>query len=177
MKIVLSVLPIFLLFGCAVQVKTYQNPEADFSNAKTWCWMQGCEITYLGPEYYNDPQVIDEIAGAIAWNMNDKGYVQSDDKSDMVLNFYIRLEQDSSEVSEPFYGTYQDEREWLTMLYPEYQQFLKGSLVIDVLDRKTSTLLWTSNSIKYLEINPTFDQKSIWSGVGKAMRKLPSRNE
>ena len=177
MKSILHILPIFLLLSCAVQVKTFQNPQANFSEYQTWCWMQGCEVVYQGPEYYNDPRVIDEIAGAIAWNMNDKGYTQGDDKSDMVLNFYIILEQDSSEVSSPFYGTYQGEREWLTMLYPEYQQFLKGSLVIDVLSRKTSELVWTSSSVRYLEINPTFDQKSIWTGIGKAMKKLPKQTD
>lgn len=177
MKSILKTLPFFLLLSCAVQVKTYQNPEADFTKLETWCWMQGCEVTYQGPEYYNDPRVIDEIAGAIAWNMNDKGYLQSDDQSDMVLNFYVIMEQDSNEVSTPFYDTYQDEREWLTVLYPEYQQFLKGSLVIDVLNRRTSELIWTTNARKYIEINPSFDQKSIWSGVGKAMKKMPARKE
>lgn len=165
-----------ILSSCAVQVKTYQKPNTNLAKFDTWCWMQGCEITYQGPTYYYDKRVIDEMANAIAWNMFDKGYVQGDDQSDLILNFYTIMERDSSESYNPFWSTYQGEREWLPMLYPEYQQFMKGSLIIDVVNRETSELIWRSNAVRYLEINPSYDKKIIWKGVGKAMKKFPVKN-
>ncbi|MEP5614198.1 MAG: DUF4136 domain-containing protein [Cyclobacteriaceae bacterium] len=175
MKNALKLLTLTVFFGCAVQVKTYQNPKANFAKYSSWCWMQGCEITYQGPEYYNDERAITEISNAIAWNMYDKGYLQSDETSDLVLNFYVIMEQDSMEVNSAYSSNFEDE--WLSSLYPEYEQFLKGSLVIDVIDRRSSELVWTSNAIKYLSINPEFDKESIWAGVSKAMKKLPVRVE
>ncbi len=175
MKNVLKLFSLAILWGCAVQVKTYQNPKTDFTNYSSWCWMQGCEVVYQGPEYYNDQRAIDEISNAIAWNMNDKGYLQGDDKSDLVVNFYVIMKKDSMEVSSAYSTNFEDE--WLAMLYPEYEQFLKGSLVIDVIDRRSSELVWTSNAIKYLEVNPAFDKESIWNGVGKAMKKFPEKVE
>lgn len=175
MKGLLSTVLLIFLGSCAVQVKTFQNPTTDFSKFDSWCWMQGCEVVYQGPEHYYDQKVIDEISNAIAWNMHDKGYLQGDDKSDLVLNFYLTLNQDSAELRHVYFGSYRDEVEWLKGLYPEYRQFLKGTLVIDVLDRRSSELIWTSNAIKYLEINPVYDKKSIWSGVNKAMRKFPDK--
>lgn len=168
---------IILLFlsACAVQVRSIQNPKADFNSYESWCWMQGCEIVYQGPKYYFDQRSIDEVANAIAWNMHNKGYIQGDDQSDLVLNFYLTLSEDSVDARDLYYGTYQDEREWLMVLYPEYQQFLKGTLVIDAVDRKTSELIWTSKAQKYLEVNPSFDKKAIWNGVGKAMKKFPGK--
>lgn len=139
--------------------------------------MRGCEFAYQGSEHYYDQRVVDEIANAIAGNMDDKGYVQGDDESDLLLNFYIILERDSSEVFSMYYGMFQDEREWLPRLYPEYQQFLKGSLIIDVLDRSSSRLIWRSNAVRYLEINPLYDREIIWKGVTRAMRRFPVSEE
>ncbi|MEQ9404985.1 MAG: DUF4136 domain-containing protein [Cyclobacteriaceae bacterium] len=167
----------FIFTSCAVQVKTYQNPGADLSAYESWCWMQGCEIVYQGPEYYNDERVINEVSNAIAWNMHDKGYLQGDDQSDLVLNFYMILKEDSAEISEIYTEDYNDNREWLPTFYPEYQRFLKGSLVIDIIDRKSSDLVWTSTAVKYMEMNPVYDKKSIWNGVNKAMKKFPVREE
>ncbi len=164
------------LTSCAVQVKTFQNPDTDFSPYESWCWMQGCEITYQGPDRYYDERVINEVANSIAWNMNDKGYLHGDDRSDLIINFYFVVEEDSAIKEDFFYSTHQGEREWLTMLYPEYQNFLKGSLVIDVIDRATSNLIWTSTAVRYMEINPSYDEQAIWSGVAKAMKKFPVRD-
>lgn len=174
MNKLLKIGALILVMGCAVQVKTYQNPKADFENYESWCWMQGCEVVYQGPEYYNDERAITEISNAIAWNMHDKGYLQSDETSDLVLNFYVILKEDSMEVSNTYSTNFEDE--WLSALYPEYHQFIKGSLVIDAVDRRTSELIWTSNAIKYLDINPDYDKESIWKGVAKAMKDFPVRD-
>ncbi|MEQ8627372.1 DUF4136 domain-containing protein [Ekhidna sp.] len=174
MKVVL-ILSFFVLTACAVTVKTYQNPDQSFDDFETWCWLEGCEVTYQGPDYLYDKKVVDEIANAVAYNMYKKGYQQGDDQSDLMVNFFMVVEEDSAEVGGFYDGTYQGEREWLTMLYPEYQKFLKGSLVIDVIDRENSELVWRSNAVKYMELNPIYDKKEIWNGVTKAMKKLPEK--
>ncbi|WP_425390574.1 DUF4136 domain-containing protein [Ekhidna sp.] len=175
MKKVIFLALVFTLTSCAVTVKTYQKPNQSFTDFETWCWLEGCEVTYQGPDYLYDQKVVDEIANAIAFNMYEKGYQQGDDQSDLMVNFFMVIEEDSAEVRELYDGTYQGEREWLTMLYPEYQKFLKGSLVIDVIDRENSELVWRSNAVKYMELNPIYDKKEIWNGVAKAMKKLPDK--
>ena len=122
---------------------------------------------------------MDEIANSIVWNMNHKGYIQSDDQSDMLVNFYVIMKRDSSEMSEMnelvFYDRMDIQKNWLKISHPQYYHFLEGALVINVIDRKSSELIWTSKAVKYLEINPTNDndRKSIWNGVRKAMKKFP----
>jgi len=162
-----------LISSCAVTVKTYQKPEQSFDDFHTWCWLQGCEVTYQGPDHLYDQKVVDEISNAIAYYMVEKGYTQGDDQSDLMVNFFMVLEVDSVEVGGFYDEDFRGEREWLTSLYPEYRRFLKGSLVIDVLDRKNSELIWRSTAVRYLEANPSYDKKQIWSGVEKAMKKLP----
>ncbi|MEQ9467572.1 MAG: DUF4136 domain-containing protein [Ekhidna sp.] len=175
MKKVYLLISVIWLSSCAVTVKTYQKPNQTFDQFQTWCWLEGCEVTYQGPKYLYDQKVIDEIANAIAFSIYEKGYQQGDDQSDLMVNFFMVVEEDSAEVTSIYDGTYQGEREWLTMLYPEYQKFLKGSLVIDVIDRENSELVWRSTAVKYLELNPVYDKDEIWKGVTKAMKKLPGK--
>ena len=175
MQKILLILLITTLTSCAVTVKTYQKPDQSFDAFETWCWLEGCEVTYQGPDYLYDKKAIDEIANAVAYNMYQKGYQQGDDQSDLLVNFFMVVEEDSSEVSSMYEGTYQGEREWLNMLYPEYQKFIKGSLVIDVIDRVNSELVWRSTAVKYMELNPEYNKKEIWNGVAKAMKKFPAK--
>ena len=163
---------VFVTSACAVQVKTYQKPDQSFDEFTTWCWLKGCEVTYQGPDYLYDQRVIDEIANAIAFNMYDKGYQQADDQSDLMVNFFMIVKEDSAEIVDSYEG-FMPEVGWMTQLHPQYQRFLKGSLVIDVIDRKKSALVWRSSAIKYMEMNPAYDKKAIWKGVYKTMKNLP----
>jgi hypothetical protein len=161
-----------LLLSCEVSVKTLQNPTVDISTFESWCWMEGCEI-YKGPEYYKNEEAMNEIANAIAANMAEKGYVQTGGNSDLITNFYLILQEDSTEVSNDYQFADDFNRNWLNETYPEYRRFLKGTLVIDIINRQSSELIWTTKAIKYIEPSPTIDKTAIRSGVSKAMAKLP----
>ncbi len=163
-----------MLSSCAVTVKTYQKPDQYFDDFETWCWLRGCEVTYQGPDYLYDQKVIDEIANAVAFNMYEKGYQQGDDQADLIVNFFMILKEDSAEIVDSYEG-FMPEVGWINQLHPQYQKFLKGSLVIDVIDRENSELVWRSTAVKYLELNPIYDRKAIWKGVSKAMKKLPGK--
>lgn len=175
MKIFLPLL-LLMLTGCAVQVKTFIKPEHSLDQYETWCWLQGCEVTYQGPTYYYDQKVVDEIANAIAYNMHDKGYRQEDERSDLMVNFFLVIEEDSTNVSPIYEGDDIRLNEWYFDAYPAYEKFLKGSLTIDVIDRDQSEVIWRSHAIKYMEINPTYDRSQIWKGVRKAMKNFPDKS-
>ena len=172
MKKLCLILSILILSGCAVKVKTYQKPDQSFDDFKTWCWLEGCEVTYQGPDYLYDQKVVDEISNAIAYNMYQKGYEQSDETSDLMVNFFMILKEDSVEVADNYDG-FMPAIGWMDQMYPEYEKFLKGSLIIDVIDRKKSEVVWRSNAVKYLEMHPVYNKAEIWDGVEKAMKKLP----
>lgn len=168
-----------LLMGCSIQVKTYSHPKKSMSDYDTWCWMRGCDLTYQGPDMYMDEQSIGEIANAVAWHMQEKGYKQGDDQSDMLVNFYVVVKKDSVEIgneTEPLVN-YKDSPGWLERVYPEYRRFLKGSLVIDVIDRRNSEVIFKSNTIKYTDMLAGYDKAFIWKVVKKATKKMPDRKD
>lgn len=159
-----------LLSGCVAQINTYQKPNHSFEKYETWCWLKGCDIVYQGPEYYYDQKMMEEITNVIAQKMYEKGYKQSDDSSDLAVNYFIVIKEDSASVREEY------EDVITTSFYPTYEKFLKGSLVIDVIDRRKSELIWRSSAERYMEINPTYDQQLIQKVVSKAMKKLPEKS-
>lgn len=176
MKYIFSILLAIVLLGCSVQVKTYQKQNHDFNQYESWCWLKGCEITYQGPKEYYDNRVIDEVANAIAYNMHEKGFLQGDDDADLLVNFYIIMKEDSSSVGESYDGMFSGIEMIPITNNPQYERFLKGSLIIDVIDRRKSEIIWRSTAAKYLEVNPVYDRAEIWSGVNKAMKKFPVKD-
>lgn len=157
----------FILAGCVAQINTYQKPNHSFSDYETWCWLKGCKVVYQGPEQYYDQKMLEEITNVIAQNMYEKGYVQSDDSSDLAVNYFIVVEEDSTTVSDEYNDII------TSSFYPQYEKFLKGSLIIDVIDRRKSELVWRSSAKKYMEMYPDYDPELIQKAVTKAMKKLP----
>lgn len=165
-------------FSCSVQVKTIQRPEATFDTFQSWCWLQGCEVTYQGPSEFYNKEVIDEIANSIAFNMYQKGYQQLDESADLLLNFTLVIDRDSVQIDTdfPVGGEFREiDQSWVLGFYPEYYHYLNGSLIIDIIDRKKSELIWRSYAKKYVEIGSEVDKDEIWKGVAKAMKKFPER--
>jgi len=172
MKSLTKFLFLLILGSCAINVETLQKPNTDFSKYQSWCWMEGCE-PYQGPDEYFNRQVMDEISNAIASSLHTKGYIQSDEESDLIVNFYVILKEDSTSSSSNYQQGFSDDNR-IERLYPEYHQFIKGTLVIDILNRDSNELLWTSKATSYFEPYPSINKDEISKGVQKTMKKLPS---
>ncbi len=175
MKLNFLVFFVLIFASCAPQVKTLQKPSVDFESFESWCWMSSCDPIYRGPYSLYEEQVIDELFNSIAFNMYEKGYVQGDENSDLLVNFHLDIKKQEMEVSDhPFsYEEFNVRDQWINSEFPEYVQYLKGSLVIDIIDNKTSQVVWRSTAVGYSNLSPEFDKNRIWKNVKKTMRKLP----
>lgn len=168
----LIVICCLLAVACAeIKVRTSYDPTVDFSHYKTWCWLNGCSPTYNGPNFLYDSASIDVIANAIAHEMQEKGYIQVDESSDLMLDFHIVLKEDSSmaawvhEEDLPFWDPYKEQE--------GYYHFLKGSLIIDIADRDKGRMIWRSNAKRLMALTPDITEKDIQRGVKKALKKFP----
>ncbi|MEL7002836.1 MAG: DUF4136 domain-containing protein [Bacteroidota bacterium] len=163
---------LFTLGACAeIKVRSSYAPNTDFSKYKTWCWLKGCDLVYQGPGYVMDSATIEHIANAIAVEMQQKGFVQVDDMSDILVDFHIVVKQDSAisarvhEEDLPFWDLYEN----------NYYHFLRGSLIIDIADRRKGEMVWRSNSRRVMSIQPDIRLSHIQKGVRKALRKFPPK--
>ncbi|MBC6425769.1 MAG: DUF4136 domain-containing protein [Ekhidna sp.] len=162
-----------------MQVKIIQRPYTTFDSYQTWCWIEGCEVIYQGPSEYYNKKVINELSNAIAFNMFEKGYQQLDETADLLVNFTLIMEEDSVQLDRdfPIGGDFKKiDQSWVLSFYPEYYHYLSGSLIIDIIDRKTSELIWRSYAKKYVEVNAEVEKDKIWKGVAKAMKKFPKKS-
>ena len=158
--------------GCAqVKVRTSYDTKISFSEYKTWCWLKGCELVYEGPGYLNDSATIENIGNAIAVQMQEKGFTQVDDNADLIVDFHIVVTSDSAIFSRvyeedlPFWEPYEE----------EYYQFLRGTLIIDVADRKKSRMIWRSTAERLMALNPDLKKSDIDVGIKKALKDFPPK--
>ncbi len=170
----LLVIPLIVLFSCSeLKMHSSQDPNADFGQYSTWCWMNGCTPTFEGPNYIFSKETIDEMVNVIAVEMQNKGYTQGDDHSDLLVDFKLVLEEDSAyaavihEEALPLWENYQEN--------DNYYHFLKGTLIIDIADREKGQVVWRSITKRYLPKYPTMSTEDLKKGVKKALKDFPER--
>ena len=168
-----SFLLILIVSACATNIQVIKKNGVDFSQRQTWCWLKGCDLTFQGNEVYLNKKSLVAIANSIAVNMHNKGYEMGDNESDLVLNYYVIVDDASMEINRP--QTELWDYQSLFNEYPKAINCLKGTLVIDVLDRENAELIWTSQLTKYTDYNTKLEKADIQELVAKAMKKLPNR--
>ena len=175
MKHIIWIIIAATLLACAsLRVETKFDPKADFKQYKTWCWLE-CDLIYQGPAYLYDSTLIDNIANAIAREMQAKGYVQGDENSDIMVDFHLIFKEDST-----YFATVNMHDESLTFWTPYHEEFfhyINGSLIIDVVDREKSLIIWRSNAKRLLSYTEKLTNEEVSKGIKKAMREFPPENQ
>ncbi len=163
----------FILFlpACmSLKVETQYDEKTNFSDYKTWCWLD-CNKIYTGPDYLYDSSLIDNISNVIAAEMHSKGYIQGDENSDILVNFHLIFQEDSTYFRRV--NMHDDELTFWAPYREEFFHFIDGSLLIDIADRKKGQLIWRSNARRLLSYNQTVPLDKIQLGIKKAMKDFP----
>ncbi|MEP2771468.1 MAG: DUF4136 domain-containing protein [Fulvivirga sp.] len=159
-----------LIAGCSsIKVKTQYNESVNFAQYESWCWLQGCEVVFEGPSYLYDTAVIATISNYIAQEMYEKGFTQKDENADLMVDFHIVVEEDSAifsvvhEEDLPYWEDYQ----------LKYYHFLRGTLIIDIIDREAGQVIWQASGERYMALFPEIDDKTVKLSVKKMLKKFP----
>ena len=172
-KLLLSLLLVTLATGCATHVKTLRDPSTDFTKYRTFCWMNGCEFSVIGPSYVNDSLVRENIRKAIVAEFKSKGITEDSNTPDLLVGFTITIKDEQAIIYHragemPMYVP-MDRSE-------EVVNYLKGTLVIGVADKKNSKMVWESQAVRYMDLNPDLSEKNINRGIHLVMKKFPTVN-
>jgi hypothetical protein len=166
---------LFLIFLMALAscdpIKTEYDPKADFTQYKTFCWLQGCEFTFTGPAYLDDSLVQETVKEAIIAEMKFKGLDYNNNTPDLLIDFHITIENEKV----IYYHGIEDEPTYYhtPFLQPESITLTKGSLLIHMVDRQRSEVVWQSQAEGYMESPPDLSPKNIRRGIGKVLRDYP----
>jgi hypothetical protein len=162
---------VVLLTGCATQIKTLRDPAVDFNQYRTFCWLNGCEFSVIGPTYLNDSLIHENFKKAIVAELRSKGLKEDSDAPDLLVGFTITIKDEQAilyhrEGDTPFYVPMERTEEVVN--------YLKGTLVIGFADKKTSKMVWESQASRFMELNPDLSEKNIAKGIHLVLKKFPT---
>lgn len=134
--------------------------------------MDGCEFRITGPAYLNDEKIRNYVKKAIIENLSSKGLVNDENNPDLLIDFHISLEEETSTVyhhleNEQFFYKPLDEQQVI--------HFLKGTFVIHMVDKKESRMVWRSHVMGYLNERPDLSYENIHKGIRKALKGYPPK--
>ncbi len=182
-NLIFSTIVALTLFGCTgVKVTTAFDPKIDFSQYQSFCWLQGCDVKYQGPDYGYDPSMFINVQQAIKEELESKGLVNDENSPDLIIGFHVIMEEQQSvianspEMLDPYHQEIRYWDEYDDYYTQEVYRFLEGSLVIDFIDAKKGNVIWQSNARRYMELIPDLDKEDIRKGVAKALKKYPPEN-
>lgn len=173
-KVILFLISCLLLSGCSTRIKTLQDPKADFSRYKTFCWINGCDFAISGPQYLNDSLLRENIKKSIISELNKKGLTLDSNNPDLLVSFNVTLENQQTiiyprkDADEPFRPLDNEER---------IVHYLEGTMVIGIADNKESRVVWESFASRYMETNPDLSEKNISKGIHLILKKFPAKKQ
>lgn len=165
----------WFLSGCAVKVKTFYDKTASFDQYNNFCWFTGCEFAIDGPDYIKkDSASVEIFKQAITDELLRKGFTYDENNPDFLVYMRILVEEEETIISSP-YG----EEDWVIHAIEQFEGqpyvYLKGSIVIDIADAEESTMVWRSDAVRYIDLNPDVTQGNIQKGVRSALKKFPPK--
>ena len=157
----LMFIPLFLLVllsGCAVEVKTLKSPRADFSAYKSFCWLNGCEVTASGNPMISDTLLQGRLQRAIVKEMKVKGLRLDAQNPDLLVGVYVTLKDEHQLVYRR-----QDDLPvfWPSKTETEMLNYLKGTIVVAMAERQSGTLVYESIGVRYMELNPRLTRGDV----------------
>lgn len=174
-----------VVFGCSsLRVKTVSAPGFEPGKYQSFCWIDGCEERYYGPDYAVSEAEMRAIREKIGQTLEHKGYLNDVNAPDLLIGFHVvvneqqQLLTDSPEMYEPY--------EYPTSYWEDYDdyyqrkkvfKYLKGSLVIDVIDANSGSIVWQSTTQKYMSINEDISDQDLTKAIARAMGKFPARSK
>lgn len=166
---------LFLLASCSLKIQNTYDREVDFSKYKTFCWMSGCEFKFIGPDYLNDSLIRENLKMAIIDELKTKGLAEDPNNPDLLVGFTITVKDEQAIVYHPV----EDTPIYIKPLETEKQviNYLRGSLIIGMADRRESRMVWQSHAMSYMETNPDLTEKNIRKGIKTVLKNYPPKSD
>ena len=162
---------VFLFAGnvSAQEVKTDYDRGANFAQYKTYSWEK---------VKTKDPLYVDRIKASVNAALTAKGWTQVDSGGDVSI-IAIQTTQDQQTLN-TFYDGFGGGWGWRRFggggfgeATTTTETYRVGTLVVDLFETKTKTLLWRGTSSDTLSNNSDKNIKNLDKGVEKMFKKFP----
>lgn len=173
MKSFIIIATLVFLGGCSPHLRVYsdQDPDYQVKNFRTFNWGELIDIEKnKNPLHYNELND-KRIKAAVLKELSGRGYIHSELNPDLIIHYHIIVDEQSVVTTEPFgyiYGPY-----W-TRTRTNVYSYREGTLIIDLMDPKTNSLVWRGWATAALDtITPENTEEIIKRAVAKIFRKFP----
>jgi Domain of unknown function (DUF4136) len=171
-RVTLGLMGIMLLFAgrlSAQQVRTDYDRNANFAQYKTFQWERVST---------KDPLNVDRIKNAVNAALSAKGWTQVESGGDVCV-MAVQMTQDQQTLN-TFYDGFGGGWRWrrfggggLGEATTTTETYKVGTLVVDLFDAKTKTLIWRGSASDTLSNNSTKNIKNLDKGVEKMFKQFP----
>ena len=167
-----------LAAGCAsnpnVTVRTQVAPEASFQNYHTFMIMRPT-LRNPNPAAADNPMLDNSITNdairlELRRQLEARGYTADGRDADIGIAFYAASRQ-TLDVTNVDYGY--PYRPWWLRPRQQITPVTEGTVVIDVIDRRTNRLVWRGSGRSQVSDDPGEYSKDLKYAVAQVLKKLP----
>jgi hypothetical protein len=168
---------ILVLAGCAsVDVRTVTNPDANLAALKTFDVMPHPTPPSATTQAGSDPMLVNSVSSQalrsdVFKGLENRGYAVSK-TPDFVVAYYAstkeKLDVTNWDYGYPFqpYGWWGPPEQTVT-------QYTQGTVIIDVLDPASKTLLWRGQGVAPVSDDQGKYEQDLWKTVTAILEKFP----
>jgi hypothetical protein len=149
-------------------------PGADFSKYKTWSYGRQGEYVLTGNAVLDDPTFRKSVSDHTISEMQKLGYEHVNGSPDLLLMFQVIEEQRYDDVkNNPAYAGF--DMQWAQQSSDD--SWTEGTLMLFVIDAKTSQQVWGATAMAELDKQSNFDTKKqrFNEVVSKMLANFPKR--
>ncbi len=168
MFFVLSLIGFTVSCSTAFDVKYNYDPQADFSDLKTFDWMPAPEKASI------DSLVVQHVKNAVNAELKTKGLMMTSNNPDFLIAELI-VKKDQAHVVVTDRGYNWGNREYRGIGRKLTYQYEEGSLILDFVDTKSKILIWrgvVKTEIQNVD-TPEERGKLINAAVKEILKKYP----
>lgn len=160
--------------GCAtaMTVSSHVDRSLDFSKYRTFDWGPADALPTGDPRLDGDPFFKDHVQGAVERGLAARGIELASSNPDLVIHYHANItERIDVNKADRAYGYCR-----AADCPPDTVSYDAGTLVLDVMDARTNTLVWrgwAQNSVEDELRNQDKMAKTIDRAVAEMLRRLP----
>jgi hypothetical protein len=163
--------------GCAatISVSSHADRSVDFAQYRTFDWGPADALPTGDPRLDADPFFKDHVQGAVERGLSARGVaLTSSGAPDLLIHYHANITEriDVSKVDRAYAACQ------TPGCAPESSWYEAGTLVLDVMDARTNTLVWrgwAQNSVEDMLKNRDVMAATIDRAVAEMLRQLPRR--
>ncbi len=173
-----------LLAGCGGSLDIYSDwdPEADFTNLRTYQFAERVATADDDPRVYNDITV-QRISNALNTALQARGYeLISSGEPDFKVAWHGSIDKKMN--METVQSNYEYTAGWRSAQDPNRPQsttyvneWEEGTLIIDIIDPKKKELMWRGTGTALVEdnVSPGQDQQKLNDAVARILKEFPPK--